>query len=157
MACGGKREGAGRPAALKRLMASVTVGDDGCWVSQYVKDPDGYVRFWYEGKTRRAHRVSYILHYGQIPEGMSVCHACDNRACCNPDHLWLGTNAENIKDMVEKGRSLTGRRHGNSKLTAGDMAVLRDLSSHVRTVDLAEMFAITRGHVRKVVRGYIRA
>ena len=78
-----------------------------CWVwAGMTNATSGYGMLWkVRGKSMQAaHRVSYELHKGPIPEGMLVCHSCDFRLCVNPDHLWLGTDADNMRDMREKGR-----------------------------------------------------
>lgn len=83
--------------------------DDECWVTDYAGDPQGYVYLRNGGKDYpqvRLHRVAYEAHYAEpIPEGLQVCHKCDNPACFNPSHLFLGTNQDNINDKVKKGRS----------------------------------------------------
>lgn len=77
-----------------------------CWTWTGAKIKDGYGGIKVDGKMVRAHRFSWALHFGEIPEGMMVCHKCDNRLCVNPDHLFLAPNDANVADMVEKGRNL---------------------------------------------------
>jgi hypothetical protein len=76
----------------------------GCWLWSACGTKAGYGLFGYEGKLQLAHRVSYKLHKGFIPEGMVVRHTCDTPSCVNPDHLELGTQGENIRESVRKGR-----------------------------------------------------
>jgi len=84
---------------------------DGCWLWTASKSEDGYGYFRFDGGMRKAHRMSWLFTNGEIPEGMFVCHSCDNPSCVNPEHLWLGTNQDNQDDMNEKGR------HGFTKRT----------------------------------------
>ena len=75
-----------------------------CWEWTGSNNAKGYGQLRINWKLRYAHRVSYELYRGKIPEGMYVCHRCDNRKCVNPDHLWLGTQKDNLQDMMLKGR-----------------------------------------------------
>jgi len=88
-----------------------------CWEWVASCDKDGYGVCYMKGVRRKAHRVAYALAYGKTPAHLYVLHTCDNPSCCNPEHLWLGTNRQNIDDMVSKGRSLRGARNPNAKLT----------------------------------------
>lgn len=98
---------------------------DGCWEWLSYVDPNGYGRLNYNGKPMLASRISYLLHFGEIPAGMAVCHKCDKPSCTNPDHLFLGTQADNVADMHAKGRDrkrgLKGSLHHQAKLN--DQAV----------------------------------
>jgi len=80
-------------------------GPDECWPWTGHQNPKGYGVIGYRGKLFVAHRVAWMLTFGDVPVGMSICHHCDNPPCCNPSHLWAGTHAENMRDMMVKGRN----------------------------------------------------
>lgn len=87
----------------QRLLAKVRIAPSGCWEWLGARDPRGYGRFQAEGH-KRAHRAAWALFRGPIPAGLLVCHHCDNPPCCNPDHLFVGTMSDNIRDGYVKGR-----------------------------------------------------
>ena len=107
--------------ALSELIARhpVKYSDSGCWLWQRHLTHNGYGVVSHQSKNQRAHRVAYMLATGQIPKGLQVCHHCDNRRCINPDHLFLGTQLSNMRDMISKGRKVVarGERHHDAKLT----------------------------------------
>lgn len=119
----------------------------GCWVWLGVTSPKGYGWAKAGGKRRvPAHRLAYVLANGPMPlltGGKPTCvlHRCDNPPCCNPAHLFLGSNRDNIDDMLAKGRSRKGERHGRAKLTETD--VLAILGSADTDAALAQQFGVT--------------
>lgn len=94
---------------LEQLKSRVVIDPSGCWLYQGTKH-NGYTVGSYRGKSYNTSRVMWLALKGPIPDGLHVCHTCDVRHCVNPDHLWLGTNRENITDMVKKGRGPCGEK-----------------------------------------------
>ena len=125
-----------------------TVSPSGCWVWTRNRTMVGYGRVYTGNKAHvLAHRYSWTKFRGPIPEGMFVCHRCDNPACVNPDHLFLGTPAENVRDAAKKGRTARqqGEQHGMAKLSADDVLAIR--SSDAPGRELAEQYGISASHV----------
>jgi hypothetical protein len=103
----------------------------------------------------RASRFSYEVFNGEIPEGIEVCHSCDNPRCVRPGHLHLGTHAQNMAESVLRMRSPKGERNGVSKLTESEVNEIRTMysSGDYLQDELSKMFGVTRPNISKVVRG----
>lgn len=118
------------------------------WVG--ATNPKGYGNFLVDRKIEKAHRVAYMLYVGVIPDGMVICHKCDNPSCVNPDHLFLGTYQDNHDDMYRKGRDkhAVGENQGASKLSESDVIEIRSLSLTQRVI--AKMYGISHSQVHRI-------
>jgi len=133
---------------------------DVCWEWQGQTNNNGYGRFIEKNKHRLAHRVAHELFIGPIPNGKNVCHACDNRRCVNPHHLWAGTQSENLNDAVAKGRldtpNTTGELNGNRKLSATDVRIIREMKAAGQLqYKIAEKFGVSPSTIGEIVAGKI--
>lgn len=99
------------------------------------------------------HRYSWGLHNGPIPSGLCVLHKCDNRACINPDHLFLGTKTENTADCVAKQRQARGERNRHAKLTEGQVLEIRRRRLTEGPTKLAKEYGVTYTTIRRIVKG----
>ncbi len=142
-----------RPDVRTRFDAQVSKSE-GCWLWGGAKRL-GYGRIRVNGKKVTASRLAYEIHFGPIPAGMLVCHRCDNPSCVRPDHLFLGTHAENVRDMVSKRRHIDGKRrgqeNGNAKLTEAQVLSIR---SDLRTQSaIAREYGVGQALVSKIKLG----
>lgn len=125
-------------------------GPTECWPWTYTTDLAGYGILTFANKLQRAHRLAYLFAKGPIGQfasyrSMSVCHTCDNPACCNPAHLFVGTDRDNVHDMVAKGRIQRGEKHYAAKLTAEQVLAIRADKRRDRLV--AADYGVSRGTV----------
>lgn len=148
-----------REAALKALVSNMSISDDGCWEWNGAKTK-GYgtlkLREIYGEFKLLAHRLSWVSFKGEsIKDGLFVCHKCDNPKCFNPDHLFLGTSEDNMKDCSEKGRTMTGENNGNSKYKKEDILRVQEmLVAGVTGKKIHEITGVSRSHISRIGKGY---
>lgn len=143
--------------SLKELFSGKyeRITESGCWIwtgATRNKMGHGALRLGgRKGKTIWAHRASYELHTGEVPEGMCVCHRCDVPSCVNPDHLFLGTRKDNIADMVNKDRNAKGSKAKWAKIT--EEIALKIKKSTKPTAVLGEIYGLSRQSVADIRYG----
>lgn len=129
------------------------------WIGSRTMRRGGYGQMSRKSKVLRAHRVSWMLHNGDIPPGMFVCHACDNPPCCNPAHLFLGSSKENSDDCFSKGRGkvpsgYVGDKCPASKLTSIDIPEIRArLSRREPMHRIASHYGVTTQAIHRIKKG----
>ena len=128
-------------------MAQATRKKNGCWIWPFSRSPAGYGKIG----NRYAHRMSFEAYIGKVPDGLEVCHQCDEPGCVNPDHLFIGTHQDNMRDSASKGRN------GNAKL---DRALVRYIRKNYKSHDkyfgaipLGHRFGVHRSTIQRVATG----
>lgn len=131
-------------------------GSDDCWPWTGGVTSEGYGCFYLNGRAQGAHRVSWALSaQRQVPEGLLVCHSCDNRCCVNPAHLFVGTASDNMQDMVAKGRNTptVGERNFHAKLTTQQVARMRRQAKErdITQAELGRRFGVSQSQVSRII------
>lgn len=119
-----------------------------CLVWTGARNDAGYGQLQWNGRVQYVHRLVYEHQFGPIPAGMYVCHKCDNPPCFAPDHLSLGTNADNQQDAANKGRRASGSKHPGSKLTEAQVAEIRATNGLQREV--AERYGVSQSVISRI-------
>ncbi len=125
---------------------------NGCWNWNGSDDGHkGYGKMRIDGKMYRAHRVSWMLHKGQIPKGFDVLHKCiGNYKCVNPDHLYLGTDADNVRDIILQKRRPSRKGSKNNFAVLTDRQIIAIRASDKRNVDLAKEYQVSKGTIGRI-------
>lgn len=137
-------------------------GTNGCWLwlGCTCGSTSIYGTHGYQGKTYKAHRLAYELTHGPIPNGMLACHRCDNKLCVNPDHIFLGTQKDNISDMYRKGRnrnvSLRGEENHRSKYTTNQAVDVKTLRLNGTSMkQISELTGVSEPAVNSICQGRV--
>jgi hypothetical protein len=143
--------------------AVASCGKDECWPWKlYLRDNE-YGQFMLNRKPFLAHRIAYFLAFGDFDASKSVCHRCDNRMCCNPAHLFLGTHADNARDMYQKRRAgcqlrperlARGNRHGCAKLKESDIPTIRRMCQEgIYQRVIAKQYGVSQSQITVINTG----
>jgi hypothetical protein len=138
---------------LKLNFEKHVIRKNGCWEWNGRLFSTGYpiMTILHKKGVQTGHRASWVIHKGKIPEGLFVCHTCDNKECTNPEHLFLGTHKENTLDMVTKNRQAIGIRNGCAKLSENDVIEIKKHLSLGNTYrELAEKFSVSTTNIAHI-------
>ena len=139
---------------LKKSFYQKVIIKDGCWDWKLSEGPGGYLNIRYKRRKIMAHRASWIIHKGEIPNNLWVLHSCDNRRCTNPDHLFLGTPKDNAVDRQQKNRGQKGITHHKCKLSEKDVLEIKNLlSSGLSCEKISKKFSVTNGTIWFIKHG----
>lgn len=141
-----------------RFLKFVRSEHNGCWIWTGAKNPRGYGAFYLGGKVVNSHRASMLIFKADVLiDGMTVCHSCDNPACVNPDHLWVGTQKDNITDCISKKRKNTassrGEKSGKSTIGNAQAISIFGLKGKKTRREISMEFGISMDTVSKIFNG----
>lgn len=151
--CGCWRKPPNKPDFVSRFWKFVEKTST-CWNWVGSKCFYGYGQLSIQGKPKRANRISYEMHKGEIPIHMFVCHSCDNPSCVNPDHLWLGNQKDNMKDMKKKNRQNICKGSGKpqSKLKENDITQIRiKYKNPLSSSELAKFYGVSKQNILDII------
>lgn len=131
----------------------MAVPESGCWLWLGSVNKDGYGKVKVEGKNLTAHRWSWMINRSEIPHGMQVLHRCDVTYCVNPNHLFIGTNQDNVYDKEKKGRGYHTPPPVRTKLSDDDVREIRRLRGKITVVGLGKRFGIDHSQISRIQRG----
>ena len=130
------------------------ITETGCWIWMGGCGVRGYGQIESHGKKHLAHRVSYSLFKGPVEKKQVVCHRCDMVSCVNPNHLFVGTQKDNLQDMARKGRSTAGHKNPRAKLSCESVRQIRELfSKGMKELQIAYQFNVSRSAIQLIVSG----
>jgi len=138
--------------------------ENNCWEWKAFKNAKGYGQTKIGGRSGKlilSHRLSWVINFGEIPEGLHVCHKCDNPSCVNPNHLFLGTNLDNIKDRVSKGRShriwlkVDREKQPRCKITNKQIIEIIELKkSKIPALEISKIFNVNVSHIYRLIKKF---
>lgn len=136
----------------ERLDRNTFYSPDGCWYWTGSVKVTGYGIISVKDRLYAAHRISYAIRKGPV-NNLFICHTCDNPKCINPDHLWMGTDMDNVLDKVQKGRcfSGSGELNGLAKLTEKQVLEIRSLNGKVKPIEIAKKYSMSRTGINHIL------
>lgn len=163
--CGGiTREGTPRERLFTKIVQSPNPDACWAWTGRVLPGPRGYGSLKVDGRETLAHRLMWELTNGPIPDGLCVCHRCDNPPCCNPAHLFIGTHTDNMRDSARKGRlgrgnigrprlDMTGEKHRDAKLTIERVQFARSHAQSRTVASMARDFKVSTNALKAAIHG----
>lgn len=141
-----------------RFWSKIVMGEnpDDCWRWTGATTAFGYgvISAGYKQGNLRAHRLSWVLHNGPLPEDMFVLHRCDNPPCCNPRHLFVGAKRDNTRDMLAKDREARGEQHGHARLASTEAAAIARMIREGSSASVAgAIYGVSRSHASAIAAG----